>query len=771
MSEKLKSFFKSTDRKLLGVALVLISFSLYYLLVDDTLFGLLRSRDEDSNRPLVGQISTFENDTRHKSVKSFAWSKARKDQQVRLGDSVFTGSESKSRVTLTDGGYVDMSENTLIHFDDVRGLKVPNLRMGQFKLSVSGTMRVAIDNKITEIKGDGSEVQVTVAENKKPVLKVTRGKAEVKESAPIEELKVSKAPPPPPVEVAKPQAPPPPVAPPPAPVEPKLELKAEASAVTYKHTDQLYDFYERLPQSLKKRPERRHEVNLPVPLRWGSNLPTQKVYGQISQTAGFEQAVQYFETSEQGGYTYRPVYIGTNYWRVSSDRKNWSNIEWFQVETQPLNIQAPDISLDREKVYIFDDKVKVQARISAPAELKAFVIEMSSDPQFAADNVKVVWSSQRQMAWTFSNAGDVYFRARGVNEKTEITAGGAIAKLTLVRPPKVEAPKLAKQQIQTFEYDKVQLNWDQSPRAKGYQVEFVDPKGKVISRETVKDSQWTWKGGAKGTYQARVFALDQFGRKSDTSAQSEVLVAAKPVAKVAPLPKKKEETRTPASVDSTVSMKADDVSGTYLNRQYPSSKMELIGSGFTMYSSEQVGQGREQPLALLMGLHIQHWFNDHGADAYFKSKVVNVNSTAGQASPLQAELRYQYRWKLHWNTFSNLRESQLSAILGYELYRNQNSGTMFTPNYDLVKLGAAMVFPLFDRWDTGGEVLYGHGFDSSKKYELAGYVNYYLRRDWSAGVGYRLHLFEAGSTRTAPPTGLPFREGFGEAYSVLRWHY
>jgi hypothetical protein len=46
-----------------------------------------------------------------------------------------------------------------------------------------------------------------------------------------------------------------------------------------------------------------------------------------------------------------------------------------------------------------------------------------------------------------------------------------------------------------------------------------------------------------------------------------------------------------------------------------------------------------------------------------------------------------------------------------------------------------------------------------------------LRSDWSVGVGYRVHLFEAGSASSAPSGGIPYREGFGEAFTVLRKHY
>ena len=760
MSGKFKAFFNSTDKKLLGLALAFIVVSLYYLLVDETLFGLLGSGEEDSNRPVVGTISSLENDTRHKSKTSFRYAKARVSQQVRLGDSVFTGAASKSRVDLADGGHVEMDENTLINFDDVRGFKVPNLKMGNFKLSVNGTMKVMIGDELTEIKGNGSEVEVKLSENKKPEVKVTKGEASVTGAMAV----AKKEPPTTTTTLPKVAEPPPP---PPVVEKPKPEFKPVAQQTPYVHTDQLYDFYEKTDTALKKRRERRAQVDFPVPLQWGLNTPVERIYGQVSQTPGFEKSVQFFETSEQNGHSFHPVYLGTNYWRVSVDRTNWSQVEWFQVESQPLQVKAPELVLAKESVYIMDSRVEVKGDIQASDDLKAFVIEMSPNAQFQADQVVVHWTARKDVSFNLKRAGEMYFRARGVTDRLEVTPPGPIAKLVIVRPLRAAAPKLAKNQIQVYEYDKVDLSWEKSDLAKSYDVEIVGPAGQLMKAESTKNPEYRWKGGPKGIYQARIFAKDKFGRRSEDAAATEVTVIPKPVIAKKQPPK---EVRKPAA-ENVSATKIEDPRIPFMNRNYPSSKFELQGAGFTMYSSEQVSQSKEQPLAITLGLRLQQWKGSHGYEGAIRTKVMGVNKTSSEAAPMTAEVRYNYRWKLYWNAFSKLKESQIAAILGYELYRNQSSGTIFTPNYDLFKVGFSLAFPMFERWDTGGEVLYGQGMDASTKYEIAGWLNYYVRSDWSAGVGYRLHLFQAGSKDSAPASGLPYREGYGEAYSVLRWHY
>jgi len=228
--------------------------------------------------------------------------------------------------------------------------------------------------------------------------------------------------------------------------------------------------------------------------------------------------------------------------------------------------------------------------------------------------------------------------------------------------------------------------------------------------------------------------------------------------------------RQPSAVSTLKYSIATDPLIDYLNREYPSSKLSLEGATFTMFSRDQLDHGAPNPVALMLGLRWHHWSGKHGLETSFKTRVVNAEtSPESEASPYQLEARYHYRWLLPFNPFSPMNRSQFSLLGGYEVYRNPARG-YFSPGYDLFKAGFSLALPLFSRLDTGGEILYGHGPESSRKYELSGYIHYYIQRKWSFGFGYRVHLFEAGS-ESVTPFGLPYREGFGEGYSVLRWHY
>jgi hypothetical protein len=205
--------------------------------------------------------------------------------------------------------------------------------------------------------------------------------------------------------------------------------------------------------------------------------------------------------------------------------------------------------------------------------------------------------------------------------------------------------------------------------------------------------------------------------------------------------------RDPASTAS-VSGKYTPLDGDYKNARYSDSKLCLEGATFTMYSRDQVEQGQSDPVALTAGIRWIAWRGSNGAEASLKTRLVDIaHSPGGKVSPLQAEVRYHRRWRLPFSPFSKLDGSQISAIVGYEIYRNSGDGP-FSPHYDLLKTGLDMEFPLLRSWDTGGELLYGYGLDASRKYEISGHINYYIKKAWSVGVGYRVHLLpENGSSQ------------------------
>lgn len=237
-----------------------------------------------------------------------------------------------------------------------------------------------------------------------------------------------------------------------------------------------------------------------------------------------------------------------------------------------------------------------------------------------------------------------------------------------------------------------------------------------------------------------------------------------PTPKPAPLPKK----RQAASAENQVAIKVPPPPKKHPNDNYVESRLSIQGFLWTLQSTQQYYGGTENPVASGLGVYGRRWYGSHGIEASLKAALLGLNQAGNQSAIKDLEVRYHYRFVADF-PLEFMRSMQTSLFLGYEMYRN--SGEAFSSQYDLMKFGTSLEFPLWERWSSGGEVVLGQGPDGSSKKEISGFLNYFLSKDWSIGAGYRVHLFDAGSPKTAAGGELPYREGYTEGYSILNYYF
>lgn len=207
----------------------------------------------------------------------------------------------------------------------------------------------------------------------------------------------------------------------------------------------------------------------------------------------------------------------------------------------------------------------------------------------------------------------------------------------------------------------------------------------------------------------------------------------------------------------------------FMNQNFRKSVFQVEGVFFSMFSKNQIEAKTAEPAGALVNIGWLHWFENFGFEGKLKTKLASTNESGKDTSPSQLEgrLHRRYLGSFPWGL---TRSMQSSLFGGIEIYRNSNSSKLYSPRYDLLKLGFSLHFPLAHYWAMGGDLAYGQGLEGSRKYEISGFAHYYFNETWSFGAGYRMNLFESKSTTTTP-AGLPFREAYGEAYSVIRWSY
>lgn len=764
-----------TERALILVSLLGFLLTGVFLASEDLYQSLIGFSSDSSNQPVIGSITQSQNDVRARSSQSTTWRGAKTGREIQLGDSVFTGPRSSAEVTLQTGDRIVLNENSLVKFSNLDKIEMPNLALGNLRLSVSKTMKVAIGGQIAEIRGQGSELEFTLTERQQPKIKVIKGSAEVRtkdstqkivapSSAHADALTVAKAP----AEFSLSGE----FAPPePAPQRPaRAKLNPMTEPLIY--TQELHDLYETDGDQLVPRTKPRRMINFPLPVSWREEENPEQVFGQLSSNTRFSVVPASFVVA--GGTrvgTFPQSFAGTNFVRLSADGKTWSDPIKIQVVTQPLPTPAPDLRLKSHILYILDNAAEIEGQILS--DLPRFVMEVSENPEFPASETRVGWKNNREVQFLVSQPKTLYMRVRGVDENMKVTNPSSVARVEVSKPQPPEPPRLSQSEIRAVEGDSVQLRWPAAAQAQSYKVKIVSANGKIVTEQIVDSAQLIFQAQAVGSYKIELVSRDSFGRSSRGSGQARLIVEARP--------QPAEQSRAPAALaqeESDRAREAGQITTTahstsvprYLNRKFNSSRFSIEGAIFSTFSLDQLDQGQQYPTPATLGVRTLTWFGSKGVEGSFKSKTIDLFGTAkGASSPLQAEARIHHRWQLPFNPFISLNQSQVSIIAGYEYYRNYGNG-LFSPRYELLKTGFSLAFPLLTRFDTGGEVLYGYGFDASQKYEVAGFINYYYKRNWSLGVGYRVHLFQAGSAGVTP-LGLPYREGFGEGNSVLQWHY
>ena len=227
-------------------------------------------------------------------------------------------------------------------------------------------------------------------------------------------------------------------------------------------------------------------------------------------------------------------------------------------------------------------------------------------------------------------------------------------------------------------------------------------------------------------------------------------------------PARKMASAEPSLPASTIQAKLDGPTGR--NRHFNSSRLEFEGLLTNQQSSQQINQGTSGPVLAGAGVRLHHWVNRNGVEAAIKASILGLNSTASQSQPFDAEARYHRRI-----IFGPSDRYDLSLFGGYETYHNKSS-TSFSNGYDVLKVGSQIQFLYHNNWDLGGEVSAGAAVAGGQKYEISGNFHYYITEVWSLGFGYRINAFYATSQKYSP-VGLPYREGYTEGFTTLRYHY
>ncbi len=154
--------------------------------------------------------------------------------------------------------------------------------------------------------------------------------------------------------------------------------------------------------------------------------------------------------------------------------------------------------------------------------------------------------------------------------------------------------------------------------------------------------------------------------------------------------------------------------------------------------------------------------------SYRKESVVDRQSVSGDdLAASRFDMRYESWLKFTDSIFK--RPMRYGLLGGYSHYRIPRTSLVTQP-FDLLKIGLAIEFEVWESWRTGGDFIIGKWVDSNQTFEANGFLNYDYSKAFGLGLGYRLNMYDAGAS-SAAGLGSPYRGIVGEAYSGFRYSF
>jgi len=566
------------------------------------------------------------------------------------------------------------------------------------------------------------------------------------------------------------------VAPTPKP-KPRPELVLTSENI--RHVWTMREIYEisKTSLSLKESPK---SVPEKIRLTWFDALGPVLTNLEIASTANFEH-VRKLRSTQSFAELPNPE-LGDYYWRASVEDGHWSKTGLFSVTAGFASEGVPTLEAASSKLALLKDKVTARIRVDSDRAQLGFVGEVSESSDFDKQHSLFFWTRKTEYPLDFYRAGDYYVRFQAVSpERQQLSEWSIPIKLNIFRPLAPEVPRLAK--LSDAGHVDAPLGFVVEAAGQSTLLTVVDENGKTVFRSTEKNPFWIPKKA--GHFKARVLAINIYGQKSPLSAPSllqvlpelaKVPLAEEPqpdklaATKVSPQPESAK--RAPASLEATTrETMPEALSSEVLNDKYKASFFSMDGFLWQLYSSLQVVRNQPAPISAGVGVNFLNWWNQWGAEGEVKTGLANpLSSDASSAGSNFEDLEVRAHYRINTGfPFGWARELQSSVFAGVEIYKN--SANYFSDGYNLAKVGLSFHFPVWRHWSSGGEFVYGTNADGSTKQEISGFLHYYLQKNFSFGVGYRLHFYQAGSAASAPEGLLPYREGYTEAYSALGYHF
>ncbi len=751
----------------------------------------------ESGGQVVAVVQTVATDVRQKPVEEESWYQAEPQSDIIRGDAIYSGKQSRAQVKMQSGGILELGEETLVIFDDVDGVTIPDVARGKVKIKVSGAMKIAISGQVTEFSGAQSELELSASGGQGSVrtlkgnIAVTRKGASVRNLLTGQEMDISGA-----SEGAPPKIKIPTI----GELNSEVRLSSKRQTIA-KMIKNIFPSTEPAPGAITESELVRPQPAVqPISEKPPAALPETAKVDPVPDPI-VEAVTEPLPPPELPPLGEGPE-IAT---AIPTPPEQARAIE-------ALSIEDPALKIDRimkvQEVYQRRGKRALVNRVGmktlkvpvalawngAKPEDKVFV-QVSKEKNFAkpwtereASGRNIViqeWKPGRNF-WrvsrdrqTWSDVGEVVVKPTvAIAQNPSI----AVFKKNVVVHSKGKGPEA---QAKLRFYD------SGLPKARGWVLQGSETATFPVQKTRtvyVTEPRIDVPLAKTGKYFFRVRSVAGAGEISSFSSPVQV-TAIKAVAPPVQIrqsfaQKKYPEERDIANIDAQKSELADELKDDFTEQQpevarqtskarsvvkeepvrrYRPWSVTLEGGVTALVSSEQLATAVDPASIHVLGLRGGYDDGRNSASGAYHSKFGASNAQGSAQGNSRLDGRYTRWWQTKWNW---LRIGWAGGLSSY----NNSSSPNFSKGYTAAKTGLNVAMKLGDKWKTGGDALIGTWTDANQLYEFGGYLSYDFTSELAFGVGYRVSLFEAGALSSAP-IGLPYREAMGEAYSSLKFAF
>ena len=446
------------DRILLGLGALLILFSSYQL--------FFRTAESGSG-PTLGTLTSTLSVVKTKNALALDWRDALAGIDVSENQLIYTDNRSSAEVVFTEGGLLEIGENSLVKLKTANLGQAMDLEKGFIRAKLEGDrpVKVQMNGEDYLVSGDGADIQINL-QDRKGEIGVLQGEVKVQSANGTESLNPSSA------------------------------LSIDGDKLSRK------TIYYKVASPLKSEIKYILASEGALTFRWS---PTEEASVLISQNPSLENASKYSGVGE----TEVTLPVGLHYFRIEGEKGSslLSSVRLIQ-ETAPVLLRP----LTGQKVSLMeggDPQILLQWKDDGK---NSYLLEWND----GEDHSQTVKGSSALAH--VKGAGAFKWRLKILNNSRPdaIWTDWQEVQVNFIAMPAVPT-NLTPHDIEFQTYDtpneKVELKWKNDLIS---ELEIVDPKGSTLSQKT-SNNNFEYLATLGGAYRWRVRSVDNYLRQSEWS--------------------------------------------------------------------------------------------------------------------------------------------------------------------------------------------------------------------------------------------------------------